>query len=88
MNFWRRIFGRTSPEDVAMVEVLSELCVAYMANDRAVIDSLEPRATEIGEELNQRGGLREMLRIFDKLDMKPGSRTLEMHWSGIGEWQG
>ncbi len=87
MNFFRRIFSRTSPEDLAMVEVLSELCVAYMANDRAVIDSLEPRATEIGEEMNQRGGLREMQRIFDKLDMKPGSHMLEMHWSGIGEWQ-
>ena len=87
MSFFRRIFGRTSPEDLASVEVLSELCVAYMANDRAVIDSLEPRATEIGEELNQRGGLRELQRIFDKLDKRPGSHMLEMHWKGIGEWQ-
>lgn len=88
MNFLRRIFARTSPEDLAMVEVLSELCVSYMASDRPAIVRLEPHATEIGQELNQRGGLREMQRIFDKLDMKPGSHMLEMHWSGIGEWQG
>jgi hypothetical protein len=71
-----------------MLRVLSDLCDAYAANDRAAIVRLEPQATAIGEALDERGGYHEMLRVFEKLGDRRGSRTLEMHWGGIGDWQG
>ncbi len=74
----------TEPE---MLQVLSGLCDAYAANDQAAISRLVLEATAIGETLNRRGGLNEMRRIFAKLGDRPGSRTLEMHWGGIGDWR-
>ena len=50
--------------------------------------ALEPLARQIGEALNQQGGLTEMRRVFALLGGRRGSRTLEMHWNGIGEWRG
>ena len=70
-----------------MVNTLSRLCQAYMRNDRSSIEELEPIAREIGVELNRVGGINEMRRVFKKLNRMPGSRTLEMHWGGIGEWR-
>lgn len=69
-------------------ESLAALCSAYQRNDRAEIDRLEPIATMIGEELNRLGGKRAMLAMWESLENRPGSRTLDMHWHGIGEWQG
>jgi hypothetical protein len=69
-------------------EVLADLCHAYQQNDRAAIDRLEPVATAIGEELNRLGGKRAMLAMWESLENRPGTRTLDMHWSGIGEWMG
>lgn len=74
--------------DRKMVKVLRRLCEAYTRNDRDMVKELEPLATQIGEELNGRGGLQEMLRVFKKLGGRRGSRTLEMHWGGIGDWLG
>ena len=69
------------------IEVLRQLCDAYAENDKARIVELEPLATKIGEDLDRRGGLDEMRRIFEQLGGRPGSRTLEMHWNGIGDWR-
>jgi len=74
--------------DSEMLKVLRSLCDAYSQNDRSQVESLEITATEIGQELNRRGGKNEMLRLFKMLDARPGLRTLEMHWDGIGDWMG
>ena len=29
-----------------------------------------------------------MLAMWESLENRPGARTLDMHWSGIGEWLG
>lgn len=77
-----------SVSDSEMIEKLRLLCAAYFGNDRAEINLLEPLASEIGEELNRRGGVVEMRRIFEEVGKIPGLRTLEMHWNGIGDWRG
>ena len=76
--------------DEAMLNVLRRLCNAYMNYDyeRDTIANLEPLATEIGWELHRRGGKGEMYRMFQRLGNMPGSRTLDMHWNGIGDWRG
>jgi hypothetical protein len=68
--------------------VLRRLCRAYAANDGRAIAKLEPQATAIGKALDRSGGLEAMRRVFERLEGMPGSRTLEMHWNGIGRWQG
>ena len=73
--------------DKEMVQVLRDLCRAYAANDPIYL-RLEPKAREIGEKLNNTGGMSEMRRIFSFVEGTPGSRTLEMHWNGIGNWRG
>ena len=79
----------TSPISyTAMFKVLADLCYAYQQNDRAAIDRLEPVARAIGEELNRRGGKKAMLAMWESLENRPGARTLDMHWHGIGEWLG
>jgi hypothetical protein len=75
-------------DDRATVQKLRTLCTAYAANDLTASKRLEPEATKIGQMLHARGGLVEMRRIFQELHGCPGSRTLEMHWDGIGEWRG
>jgi HEAT repeat protein len=75
-----------SMTEVDMVLVLEELCRAWTDDDKVAIQTLEPLATEIGEELHRRGGFDKMLEVFYLLGWRPGRRTLEMHWSGIGEW--
>jgi hypothetical protein len=82
------VFDDPSFDDREMLQVLHQLCQAYAENNRTAIAELEPRATEIGEKLNRRGGLEEMRRIFEMLGGIRGTRTLEMHWSGIGDWWG
>lgn len=74
--------------DYCILEVLSALCTAYVEDDRLQIGKLEPIARSIGEELHRRGGIKEMRRVFAALQGRPGARTLEMHWHGIGEWRG
>jgi HEAT repeat protein len=74
--------------DGEMVESLASLCRAYTEDAREVIDALEPLATAIGRRLNGRGGIREMRRIFAMLHDERGTRTLDMHWDGIGDWRG
>jgi len=73
--------------DQDMINLLANLCQAY-SNNNPSYKELEPQARKIGKLLNRRGGLKEMRRIFDQLNSMPGSRTLEMHWNGIGEWLG
>lgn len=74
--------------DQEMLETLRQLCDAYTLNETAVIARLEPLATQIGEELNRRGGIEEMRRMWNRLDNMRGARTLDMHWDGIGDWRG
>lgn len=71
-----------------ILTILQKLCEAYVTNDRTEIENLEPLATDIGKELNRRGRLEEMVRVFKQLNSIRGSRTLEMLWGGIGDWQG
>lgn len=74
--------------DKEMVNLLTQLCNAYASNDHNAIAKLEPEATEIGEELDERGGISEMRRVYEMIPDIRGKRTLEMHWDGIGEWRG
>lgn len=74
--------------DNEMLQTLERLCRAYASHNTIQVDSLEPIATKIGEELDRRGGITEMRRIFNLIDSQQRKRTLEMHWNGIGEWQG
>jgi len=74
--------------DAEMVHFLRALCNAYASNDRAQVERLEPLATIIGEELNGRGGIRAMRRVWELLGNIRGARTLDMHWNGIGDWRG
>lgn len=80
--------SRKITSDSEMCAVLRMLCDAYSANQRGTIDDLEPIATQIGETLYERGRITEMLRIFEMIGSRPGRRTLEMHWGGIGSWCG
>ena len=82
----RRVRQATS--DGQMVDMLVNLCNAYTANDRDAISKLEPQATAIGKQLDARGGIFEMRRVFRMIPQMGGKRTLEMHWGGIGEWRG
>lgn len=83
----RETKGDDNMNDNEMLHVLKNLCDAYTNND-PVYKELEPAATEIGKQLNERGGIEEMRRIFGQLGGMPGARTLEMHWDGIGDWRG
>ncbi len=78
---------QVSSGDQEMLDTLVQLCDAYADNDTAAIARLEPEATHIGEVLDQRGGLREMRRIFELVGDRRGIRTLEMHWGHIGDWR-
>lgn len=75
-------------KDREMSDVLVRLCQAYADDDKSLIRRLEPVATKIGEQLNQKGGIREMRRVFGLVPAMRGKRTLEMHWQGIGDWLG
>ena len=74
-------------QDQKMINCLKELCSAYAADDPSY-HHLELEATRIGEELDAQGGIAAMRRVFAHVQGSPGSRTLEMHWSGIGNWRG
>jgi len=84
-----------------IVGILGQLCYAWTtqsaaqwsdkilaAKASADIRRIEPIARKIGEELNRRGGIAEMRRAFSLVGSRPGARTLEMFWTGIGSWQG
>lgn len=71
-----------------MLAKLRSLCVAYTKGDKKGISILETEAIAIGKELNNKGGIEEMRRIYYKIGGIPGQRTLEMLWDGIGQWQG
>jgi len=84
-----------------MVDILRQLCHAWTtqsaaqhsdkvlaAKASADMRRLEPIARWIGEELSRRGGIDEMRRVFSLVGSRPGARTLDMFWSGIGSWQG
>lgn len=74
--------------DNEMIGTLKQLCQAYADNDTSLISRLEPEATRIGEELDARGGIDEMRRVYGLIPDMRGKRTLEMHWDGIGHWLG
>jgi hypothetical protein len=80
--------GVDTMSEQEMLDTLRRLCDAYTRNDRTAIASLEPIATQIGEELNRQGGIEEMRRVWYRLGNIPGARTLDMHWDGIGDWRG
>lgn len=74
--------------DKEMVNTLFQLCNAYATNDRSAVAQLEPQATTIAQELDARGGMPEMRRVYKMIPDVQGKRTLEMHWDGIGDWRG
>lgn len=74
-------------QDQKMIDFLKRLCSAYATDDPSY-HQLELEATRIGEQLDAQGGIAAMRRVFAHVQGSPGSRTLEMHWSGIGEWRG
>jgi hypothetical protein len=77
-----------SPEE-EMIKVLGDELRWRDAHDREYSDMEEEfeirkvAITEIGEELNRRGGIELMRSIFKQV---PGTRSLELLWGGIGEW--
>ena len=71
-----------------IISKLRSLCIAYTKGDKTKISVLESEAKIIGKELNSKGGIEEMRRIYNKIGGIPGQRTLEMLWDGIGKWQG
>jgi len=81
------IFCKSNDEE--MINHLIELCKAYTSGgNEKEIERLEHYATEIGEELNRRGGIEEMRQIFNRLPNEGGLRILDIHWGGIGDWRG
>jgi len=74
--------------ETQMYDTLMRLCNAYASDNPSEIARLEPMALEIGEELNRRGGVPEMRRMWNRLGNIRGSRTLDIHWDGIGDWRG
>ncbi|WP_150081048.1 hypothetical protein [Chlorobium phaeobacteroides] len=74
--------------DDQMMDILKRLCRAYSVNDESEIKNIEPIAIAIGRKLNQRGGLKAMRELYDKIGNIKGTRSLDMHWNGIGDWQG
>ena len=77
--------GKTLDPDI--IHALQELCVAYAQNDTAKIRQLEPQVKEMGQALHERNGITEMRNYFEVVLDKPGARTLEMCWGGIGDWR-
>jgi hypothetical protein len=77
-----------SMSDAEMIPVLNSLCDAYASDSKVEIERLEYEATAVGEVLDARGGIAEMRRVFAMIPSRPGKRTLEMHWGGIGDWRG
>lgn len=75
------------PSETQMLDTLVRLCNAYTADNQSEVARLEPVATQIGQELNRRG-IEEMRRMWNRLGNMRGSRTLDMHWDGIGDWRG
>jgi hypothetical protein len=84
----KHYLNAASAGDDYMSSHLGALCSAYAANNRQLIETMEPLALFIGHRLHARGGRSEMRRFFDQCGERPGRRTLEMHWNGIGEWRG
>lgn len=75
-------------DEEAALSILNRLCAAYASNSKTQIAKLEPQAKKIGQAANQRGGMMEMRRLFNKLNKIPGRRNLEFFWGGIGNWRG
>lgn len=78
-------------DEARMLSTLRQLCKVYTtasSSDDTEIQRLEPIATAIGERLNNTGGIAEMRRILNLLENIRGTRTLDMHWNGIGDWRG
>jgi HEAT repeat protein len=78
-----RMMGRA--EDMTDQEMIIALKRYCSASGRSEIAELDPLAMAIGEVLNDRGGFNEMRRIFNQAG---GTRRLDMHWGGIGQWLG
>ncbi len=84
----KKLGWQYNDQDHQMIDILVQLCDAYVYSNAAEISKLEPLATQIGKTLHERGGLSEMRRLYEQLGERKGSRTLEMHWNGIGDWRG
>lgn len=80
----RKVTAMTEDE---MLQYLMALGVSYAANDAGYREK-EVVAKMIGQRLHEEGGIRRMREIFAKLGAYPGSRTLEILWGGVGDWQG
>jgi HEAT repeat protein len=70
-----------------MLTALRSLCDAYLLKDAAAIAELEPRVRQIGFELNRRGGVPAMQRLFDEVQARDGAPRAAKLWNGIGDWR-
>ena len=68
--------------DLEMLHTLRRYCIAYDQDDRATIGKLYSEVIQIGEELNRRGGIEEMKRIWNQLDVSGDY----LPWDGMGDW--
>lgn len=72
--------------ETGLFRVLERMALAYEVKHRNEIEAVEPQAVAVGKELNARGGLVAMLRVFRRLPDGPGKRRLVRLWHGIGPW--
>ena len=72
--------------ETGLLRVLERLTLAYEKNHRTEIEVVEPQVIAVGRELDARGGLVEMLRVFRRLPDGPGKSRLVRLWHGIGHW--
>lgn len=57
----------------------------YSSNRKVYLGVNEKRVKQIGERLNEIGGLKLMILVARKIP-EYDQRQLEFAWSGIGEW--
>lgn len=78
--------------EAAMISVLCEVARASTSGGQPGLESSEQRyevARAIGRELYRRGGMAAMKRALDEgVGSRPGQRTIDGFWDGIGEWRG
>lgn len=72
--------------ETGLLRVLERLALAHEIKHRDEIEAVEPQAIAVGRELNTRGGLVAMLRVFKRLPDGAGKRRLVRLWHGIGPW--
>ncbi|MBN1196985.1 MAG: formylglycine-generating enzyme family protein [Candidatus Aminicenantes bacterium] len=71
---------------VSALRRLAEKLRAWRNEDGPdALDALRTEARHIGEKMNERGGMKLMLRAHS---VSKGGREIEIAWNGVGDWRG